>query len=132
MAANPHVGDVPHFERALRSRLAALRTRIAAVLEQIDTESYGRLVEQIHDVDDEAFADLIVDVRLADLSREVEEVRAIDAALQRILTGTFGTCVDCGEPIERHRLEAHPTAVRCLECQRARERTPSPSGLTRL
>lgn len=31
-------------------------------------------------------------------------------------------CADCFEPISKHRLEALPTAVRCIDCQELRER----------
>jgi DnaK suppressor protein len=45
----------------------------------------------------------------------------IDAALDRIESGTYGLCEDCGEPIDRARLKARPWANRCLKCQRRAE-----------
>ncbi|MFY0523863.1 TraR/DksA family transcriptional regulator [Archangium gephyra] len=39
----------------------------------------------------------------------------IDAALRRMDTGVFGTCVDCGYDIPIERLEALPFAIRCEE-----------------
>lgn len=48
--------------------------------------------------------------------RERAELVEIDAALQRIEAGTFGTCEDCGAPIGRDRLRALPEARRCLGC----------------
>ncbi|AJD46140.1 TraR/DksA family transcriptional regulator [Rhizobium sp. SEMIA 4085] len=47
-----------------------------------------------------------------------EEVRAINAALQRLENGTFGICVKCGSPISEARLEAVPFAVTCQSCLR--------------
>ena len=44
----------------------------------------------------------------------------IDAALARIRAGRYGTCERCGEPITAGRLEARPTARRCIECASAR------------
>jgi len=41
------------------------------------------------------------------------ELRLIDAALARLDAGTYGECLDCGEPIPRERLEALPFATRC-------------------
>ncbi|OPY15626.1 MAG: RNA polymerase-binding transcription factor DksA [Syntrophus sp. PtaB.Bin001] len=32
-------------------------------------------------------------------------------------------CIDCGEEIGAARLEAVPKAIRCVECQREKERT---------
>lgn len=40
----------------------------------------------------------------------------VDAALARIAAGTYGTCETCGEPIAPGRLEARPTARRCITC----------------
>jgi RNA polymerase-binding protein DksA len=46
----------------------------------------------------------------------------IDAALQRIDEGSFGTCVVCGGPIGEERLEAVPYATLCIDDKRALER----------
>jgi DnaK suppressor protein len=50
------------------------------------------------------------------------ELLLIDAALQRMAEGTFGTCVDCGTEISYERLEALPFAIRCEEDARRHER----------
>jgi len=119
------------FEKALRVRLATLRAEIRTALLRSDSEAYSQLAGQVHDIEEEALADLLVDVNLADISREVAEVRDIDTALRRILTGSYGVCVQCGAAIAEKRLQAYPTAKRCLECQLAYERSrptaPTPS-----
>jgi DnaK suppressor protein len=60
-----------------------------------------------------------------DLSQlgEVErrEVAQIDAALQRLEAGRYGTCRDCGEEIDPGRLEALPFALDCADCAGRRE-----------
>ena len=56
---------------------------------------------------------------LQHLSRQI---RGIDEALERVAKGEYGTCVDCGEAIAPNRLQANPSAQRCLECQTKRER----------
>ena len=43
------------------------------------------------------------------------EIMLIDAALRRMDTGVFGSCVDCGYEIPIERLEALPFAIRCEE-----------------
>jgi DnaK suppressor protein len=50
------------------------------------------------------------------------QLARIEEALARMDAGTYGACVECGELIERARLEARPQSLMCLECQRARER----------
>ncbi len=44
------------------------------------------------------------------------ELKAIEAALQRLEDGTYGTCVRCGEAISEERLEAVPHAALCRNC----------------
>lgn len=44
------------------------------------------------------------------------EVAQIDAALARMEAGTYGECIDCGEPISLQRLEALPYALRDAAC----------------
>ncbi|WP_243075184.1 TraR/DksA C4-type zinc finger protein [Microbacterium sp. SS28] len=40
----------------------------------------------------------------------------LDAAEARVAAGTYGVCIDCGRAIPAGRLEARPTAVRCVDC----------------
>ena len=86
----------------------------------------------VNDLEDQSLADLLVDVNLAQITRAVEEIRALERALRRIALGTYGVCVSCGQPIERERLEAHPTANRCAACQRAHEHGHMTGGTPRL
>ena len=53
--------------------------------------------------------------RAASLLRTIEE---IDAALERIAAGTYGTCVHCGSAVPAERLEFRPFAAACVSCQR--------------
>ena len=42
---------------------------------------------------------------------------AVQAALGRLESGTYGLCVDCGALVPEGRLEARPDAARCVSCQ---------------
>lgn len=53
--------------------------------------------------------------------RELAELSAIDAALTRLQTGTYGACTDCGVQIAPARLHATPEAPRCIGCQEKQE-----------
>ncbi len=48
---------------------------------------------------------------------ETAELGDIDAALERMDAGTYGQCTDCGVTIPPERLNAYPTAKRCIDCQ---------------
>ena len=43
-------------------------------------------------------------------------VHALDEALLRVGSGTYGYCVNCGEMIDTDRLSIVPTATLCLAC----------------
>jgi len=116
--------DLPHFEHKLRGRSDALRAEIREALVRSDAERYSTLVGEVHDEEEAALADLLVDVSLAEITRHIQELRDIDASLRRITMGTYGTCVSCGESIGHDRLEAYPTAKRCVACQASRDHQP--------
>jgi DnaK suppressor protein len=54
--------------------------------------------------------------------RERKLIRKIDEALKRIEDGSYGYCLETGEPIGVKRLEARPVATLCIEAQERRER----------
>ena len=54
--------------------------------------------------------------------RQEQEVKRIDAALQRIEDGDYGYCLVTGEEIEPKRLEADPAVATCLAAARSGER----------
>jgi DnaK suppressor protein len=48
---------------------------------------------------------------------ETAELAQLDAALARIQSGEYGSCMDCGVDIPAERLQAAPQALRCISCQ---------------
>jgi DnaK suppressor protein len=50
-----------------------------------------------------------------------ETLNKIDAALRRLEDGSYGNCFECGDEISEARLRALPFAVRCKDCEEARE-----------
>lgn len=58
------------------------------------------------------------------LSNNTRRLREIDIALERMASGLYGVCEDCGGPISEERLEVFPMATTCIECQRRREAVP--------
>jgi RNA polymerase-binding protein DksA len=55
---------------------------------------------------------------LALRDRNQQHLAEVEAALQRLDDGTYGTCVECGHPIASERLDALPWASHCIGCQR--------------
>lgn len=52
---------------------------------------------------------------------EEEELREIDAALERTMEKSFGVCETCSEPMKKTRLKAIPYARLCIACKREEE-----------
>ena len=77
-----------------------------------------------HEVLDEGESsevDVQEEIEFALIQMKTETLRKIDAALRRIGEGHFGECFECGEKIPEARLLALPFAVRCKDCEEARE-----------
>jgi RNA polymerase-binding transcription factor DksA len=75
------------------------------------------------DSGDQSVASLFADLEQADLSRDLDEFRALEAARDRLKGGEYGICVDCGSDIGFERLKAFPAAIRCIQCQERHEKT---------
>ncbi len=120
------------LQALIRSRLRTLANELLRDAERTRTESFAELAGNAPDVGDESVAALIADLDQADLTRDLDEARELDAARKRLADGTYGVCVDCDNEIEFERLRAAPAARRCHACQALHEKTyaePRPSKL---
>lgn len=54
--------------------------------------------------------------------KESNKLRRIDAALGRVEDGSYGYCLESGDPIEEKRLEIQPWAEFCIEVAEEHER----------
>lgn len=77
--------------------------------------------EREMDPADQAASSTMEQLKNSFQSTELDEYRNIGIALEKIAEGTYGICVDCGEPIQDKRLKLYPNASRCLRCQEAME-----------
>ena len=118
------------LQAAMRARQTQLREEIRQALIKSDSEHYLQIADSVRELEDESFADLIVDVGLAEIDRDLDELRAIDAALLRVADGSYGVCEACDRPIDIRRLNLTPQALRCIDCQTIFERTPGPVART--
>ncbi len=115
--------ELESLKRQIEKRRAALQEELHADADKARGESYAELSGGVADEGDEAVADLLADIDNAELSRDLTELRALDAALERMTEGRFGQCIECGVDIDFERLKVEPAALRCIECQRVHEKT---------
>jgi len=109
--------EVSRFREHLRARDLDLRRAIHAALVNAEDKTYAELAGRVLDVAEESVADMFADDKILRIEKEVTEQADVAAALARITDGTYGTCSDCGEEIGVKRLDAWPTAKRCIRCQ---------------
>jgi RNA polymerase-binding protein DksA len=112
-----------------RDALVDERRRVEHALATLRDDHRGSLDDEVEEV--AATSDNhVAETASATLGREIdytlgdnaEQVIAeIDAALQRIEDGTYGTCTNCGREIPVQRLEANPWASLCIDCKRRAE-----------
>lgn len=98
-------------------RQESLLTSIAEERQRIDNEALPQLDADVGDQVDQAFVMTSVEMERGLIDRYNQELLQIAAVRERLASGVFGICVDCGEPIGAARLQAQPTAVRCTDCQ---------------
>ncbi|HEX7043199.1 MAG TPA: TraR/DksA C4-type zinc finger protein [Burkholderiales bacterium] len=113
--------DIRRFEQRLHTRRRELLDAIGARVSETERNDFTELLGRVRDSGEESVAEFFASANLTMLDREVNELRDVEAALARIAAGTYGKCEECGGDIDKARLEAYPTATRCVECERRRE-----------
>ena len=109
--------------RAIEERREALLVELRGEVGRAREEHFHALAGDTPDIADAAVADLIADIDQAEVTRDVRELLALEAARKRIADGIYGTCIDCAADIPFARLAAEPGAARCLACQQRHEKT---------
>jgi DnaK suppressor protein len=104
------------LERRQREILSDVKGRIR------DVRAEGS--EKPHDVRDSGETseiDVQEDIELALIQMKAETLARINEAVSRLEDGTYGYCFECGGEIAEARLRALPFALRCKDCEEARE-----------
>jgi DnaK suppressor protein len=119
--ANLTQEQLAHLENLLNERERTLRGEYHR--DVFEEEDYRTVASEAPDPGDASFASLEQDLENAAASRDLTELRAIEAARKRIDNGTYGQCIECDCEISYERLLAQPTAERCAPCQSVYEKT---------
>ena len=100
---------------SLTFRLLELRAEVHAA-EHAQREATGASAHEVTDRKDEAAQRSMSDLGDVQEQHDRDEMAQVEAALQRLDTGTYGDCSDCREPIPLQRLRVQPAAQRCAPC----------------
>jgi RNA polymerase-binding protein DksA len=125
--------QLEQLTRQLNENREALLGEVREELENSgDQHRIALLNDEPGDFGDESLANGLADFNVARFHRQIQELRDIDAALRRIRDDEYGVCIECGNDIGFSRLQAYPTAKRCIVCQEQHERTYAQDGNAKL
>ena len=104
----------------LRKEVETERENMLAELAEHGADPYTEKVQPIEGISDN-FADSAAATAerseaLALIENSRERLADADAALERMDSGEYGTCADCGTQIPVARLEARPLSILCVDC----------------
>ncbi len=131
MVAKSHGGAAkaaplsPAEREELRAILVSLRARAEAAVTRKQGELKGEDAQLFRDLGptgDWALAEAEFERDMAGAAQARDVLAWVKAAEQRMNSGDYGWCEDCGAAIGYARLSASPAAIRCVACQGARER----------
>jgi RNA polymerase-binding transcription factor len=106
----------------LEGRRREIRAEVHHKMRDVRTEgTWGGKLNEVLDAVESSEADIQGDIELALIQMKSETLSKINDALARLEQGDYGNCFDCGEEIAEKRLRALPFAVRCKDCEEARE-----------
>lgn len=106
-----------YFRRKLEKWKADILSNNEEVLKYLQEE--GKVCT---DTADRASSETDLAYELRSKERARKLINKIDEALLRIDAGTYGYCVETGEPISLKRLEARPVAMLSIEAQERHEK----------
>jgi DnaK suppressor protein len=121
MALTPQQSE--ELKTIVEQRRAALARELGQDFDRMRSDGLDQVVGAVPDPGDESVQSMIQDLDQAEASRDLAELRTLDAARARLDEGSYGICSNCGQDIGFERLRANPGAERCIRCQTQFEKT---------
>ena len=108
------------LKQMLEGRRRELMHEVQGRIRDVRAEGGGK-DRDVFDQGESSEVDIQEDIEFALIQMKSETLHKIDEALRRLEERTYGNCFECGEEIAEARLRALPFAVRCKDCEEARE-----------
>jgi DnaK suppressor protein len=109
------------LKQMLLGRRRELQAQVHDKMRDVRATGEVTKLSEVFDAGESSEADIQEDIELALIQMKSETLNRVDDALGRLEQGTYGNCFDCGEEIAEKRLRALPFAVRCKDCEEAKE-----------
>jgi DnaK suppressor protein len=116
-----HRDRYSELKSILEERRREIVSAVQGKIRDVRSEGANSPAHGVLDAAESSEADIQDDIEFALIQMKAETLTKIDEALRRLDEGTFGYCFECGEEISEPRLRALPFAVRCKDCEEARE-----------
>ena len=110
------------LRRMLEDRRRELQAEVQGKMRDVRADgSWGGKVNEVLDAVESSEIDIQDEIEFALIQMKSETLNKVNDALGRLEQGNYGNCFECGEEIAEKRLRALPFAVRCKDCEEARE-----------
>ena len=107
------------LKKMLETRRRELMTQVQGKMRDVRADSMKD--REVLDQGESSEVDIQDDIEFALIQMKSETLSKVNEALRRLDENTYGNCFECGDEISEARLRALPFAVRCKECEEARE-----------
>lgn len=114
-------GRYDELKGILEERRREIMSEVQGRMRDVRAEGAGSAVQGVLDAAESSELDIQDEIEFALIQMKAETLNKIDEALRRLEEGTYGYCFECGEEVSEKRLRALPFAVRCKDCEEARE-----------
>jgi len=109
------------LKKILEDRRREMMSQVQERMRDVRAEGASNTVQGVLDAAESSEADIQDEIEFALIQMKAETLNKIDEALRRLEEGTYGYCFECGDEVSERRLRALPFAVRCKDCEEARE-----------
>ena len=110
------------LKQILEERRREIQAAVHDKMRDVRAEgTWGGKQSEVFDAVESSEADTQDDLEFALIQMKSETLNKINDALTRLEQGSYGNCFECGDEIAEKRLRALPFAVRCKDCEEARE-----------
>lgn len=110
------------LKQMLEERRREIQAEVQGKIRDVRAEgAWGGKASEVLDAVESSESDIQDDIEFALIQMKSETLNKIHDALARLEQGDYGNCFECGEEIAEKRLRALPFAVRCKNCEEARE-----------
>ena len=109
------------LKKILQDRRREILSEVQGRIRGVRAEGSQNKSNEVFDAGETSDADIQEDIEFALIQMKAETLTKINEALSRLEEGHYGNCFECGDEIADVRLRALPFAVRCKDCEEARE-----------